>query len=658
MSWDKKLQKAEKFLKRAHEHGDKVYARYQDERESVSGAVKRANLFYSGVQTLRESLFNSLPKADVSRTNKDANDDVSRVASLILQRGLNYEIMCADDFKGAVRAAILDRLVPGIGTVWVRFEIDQAETGEYNEIEEPMFAPVPGSETIFVDPVYWSDFLYEPARSWRDVNWVARKCPMTKAEIVERWGEEAMDNVPAEKNLGTTTPKEITDGKFIVYEIWDKRKREVTWTTMGADKPFEVIPDPYELAGFFPCPPPLIANITTTAYLPVTDYHQSQDQYTLLDSLYARMARLSDAVKVAGLYDSASPEIGKMLQGGDNKLIPVENWAMFNERGGVGGGIQWYPLEQVASVLQMLQQQYEYTKAVLFEVSGMSDIQRGVTNQYETAEAQKIKAQFASGRMAGYQRDVAEFVTGILQIMGEMVVQLYSDEKLQQIVGMLDEADMQYVPDAVALLRNDKMSSYRISVQADSLVQADWALEKGQRMELMGYVSQFLQSAVPAIAQDSKMGPLLLTMFKFTMAGYRGGAEIEGAIDKELDRLVAESNKPKPPPPPSPEIIKAQAEAQKSQAEIAMKQQEAADRLQLEREQFALDSELASQKLVFAEREHQQKMQFEREKHELEMQALHDKFIFSMAQGEQKMLQQQERAEERGEAPETEPEGD
>jgi hypothetical protein len=639
MSWDKKLQKAEKFLKRAHEHGDKAYARYQDERESVSGAVKRANLFYSGVQTLRESLFNSLPKADVSRTNKDAGDDVARVASVILQRGLNYEIMCADDFKAAVRSAILDRLVPGIGTVWLRFEVDTQESGEFDEYGEPLVVPVPGSEAIFVDPVYWSDFLYEPARSWRDVSWVARKCPMTKAEIVERWGEDAMDNVPAEKNLGTTTPKEITEGKYVVYEIWDKRKREVTWTTMGAAEPFEVIPDPYELRGFFPCPSPLIANITTTAYLPVTDYHQSQDQYNQLDTLYARISCIVDAIKVTGVYDGASPEIGKMLQSGENKLVPVENWAMLNERGGISGGIQWYPVEQVATVLQMLQQQYEATKGVLFEVSGMSDIQRGVTNQYETAEAQKIKAQFASGRMAGYQRDVAEFVTGILQIMGEMVVQLYSNEKLQQIVGRLDDADMPFVPAAVDLLRNDKMSSYRITVQADSLVQADWALEKGQRMELMGYVSQFLQSAVPAIQHDSKMGPLLLTMFKFTMAGYRGGAEIEGAIDRELDRLVAMANQPKPPPPPSPEVIKAQAEAAKSQQEMAMKEREAAARLQLEREQFALDSELASQKLVFAQLEHTQKMEFEREKHAMEMQALREKAVFSLAEGEQRIAE-------------------
>jgi hypothetical protein len=285
-----------------------------------------------------------------------------------------------------------------------------------------------------------------------------------------------------------------------------------------------------------------------------------------------------------------------------------------------------------------------------------------VSNQYETAEAQKIKAQFASTRMGGYQRDVAEFVTSILQIMGEMVVQLYSDQKLQAIVGRLDEADEPMIPQAMQLLRNDAMSTYRISVQADSLVQADWALEKGQRMELMGYVSQFLQSAVPAIQANPNMGELLLTLFKFTVAGYRGGAEIEGALDKELDRLAMEARKPKPPAPPPPEAIKAQAEAQKTQAEMAMKQQEAANRQQLEQAQFQADSELQSQRLVVDSALAKQKMDLEREKHDQEMAFEREKFMAEMAMMQekfrmecQKMTMQQEMMHEKAE---NEPEDD
>ncbi len=630
--WDSRLEKAEKFLQPAWDHGSRVYMRYQDKRDGSLGGndrIKRVNLFYANVNVLKESLFNSLPKADVSRLHKgDMDDDVARVAALIMQRGLDYEIQCADDFKGAVRAAILDRLVPGIGTVWMRFEMETDEQG----------SPMVGTEQIFIDAVYWEDFLYQPARSWKDIKWVARKLELTKAEIISRWGEEAMSKVQVEKNnKNDLTPKQITDGKFLVYEVWDKVTRTVSWVCKGADEPLELKDDPYGLKDFFPCPPPLIANLSTTAYLPVTDYHIAQDQYSQLDVLYARISLIITAIKVAGVYDASSPEIGRMLEGSENKLIPVEDWAMFSEKGGAAGGIQWYPIEQVAMVLQNLQTQYEAIKSVLFEVSGMSDIIRGASNQYETAQAQQIKAQFASVRMNGYQRDVAEFVTGILNIMGEMMVQLYSDQKLQEIVGMLNPADMQYVPAAVALLRNDQLAMYRIVVQADSLVQADWALEKQQRMELMGYISQFLQSAVPAITQNPSMGSLLLTMLKFTIAGYRGGAEIEGAIDKELDNMVKAASAPKPPPPPDPEVIKAQAEQARMQAGFELKRQEALmqsqleqqaqeGRMAIEREQAALDAEVSRQKMAQDSALQAQKIEGERRQQETEIAYLSEKY--------------------------------
>jgi hypothetical protein len=644
--WDTRIQKAEKYMQPAWTHGQRVYARYQDKRDGTVGSddgIKRANIFYANVNTLKESLFNSLPKADVSLVHKGDSDDVGRVAALIMQRGLDYEIQCADDFKGAVRASILDRLVPGIGQVWIRFEMETDEQG----------APLAGTEQIFVDQVYWEDFIYEPARNWASVKWVGRKLDLTKADIVARWGEEAMSKVQMDKGDQTNlTPKQITENKYLVYEIWDKVKREVHWICKGADAPLETKADPYGLKDFFPCPDPLIANATTTALLPVTDYHIAQDQYNQLDVLYARISMIITAIKVAGLYDAQSTEIGSMLQGQENKLVPVENWAMFVERGGAGGGIQWYPVEQVVTVLQQLQAQYEAVKATLQEISGMADIIRGSSNQYETAAAQTIKAQFASVRMNGYQRDVAEFVTGIINIMGEMMVQLYSDEKLQKIVGQLNPADVEFIPAALEVLRNDQLAMYKISVQADSLVQADWALEKGQRMELMGYVSQFLQSSVPAIQQNPNMAPLLLTMFKFTIAGYRGGAEIEGALNRELEQMAKQAQEAAanpPPPQPDPEQMKAEAEnakmqqqmqidMQKAQQASELKQQEAQNDFMLAQQQAGLDAENEQRKMQQDAMLQAQKMDGERQYQDAEISYLQRKYDLELAFKEKEML--------------------
>lgn len=200
--WSKRVQKAEKFMENAITHGTKVYTRFQDNRaeELVGGTgLKRVNLFYANVSTIKESLFNSLPQPDVTRLHKgNFDDDPARVAALIISRGLAYEIQNSTDFSGALKAAILDRLVPGIGQVWFVFDVDKQVsvdplTGEEVEM------PAPGTESIGTEHVYWEDFIYEPARCWAKVGWAGRRLELSKDEVMERWGELAVQQIEAYK---------------------------------------------------------------------------------------------------------------------------------------------------------------------------------------------------------------------------------------------------------------------------------------------------------------------------------------------------------------------------------------------------------------------------------------------------------------------------
>src|SRR3546814_197415 len=206
------------------------------------------------------------------------------------------------------------------------------------------------------------------------------------------YGEAALKKIgEREAGEGSLTPKEVNKDKICVYEIWDKRTKKVYHISKGLDEPIKELDDPYQLRGFFPCPRPLIANVDTTAFLPVTDYHLAQDQYQQLDILYGRIDLIVKAVKVAGLYDGANTDIARMLEGAENILIPVDNWAMHAERGGARGQIDWFPVEQISTVLQQLHASFEAIKAMLYEVTGMRDIVRGASSQYETAAAQKIR---------------------------------------------------------------------------------------------------------------------------------------------------------------------------------------------------------------------------------------------------------------------------
>ena len=99
---------------------DKILKRYRgDERKDSDSS--RFNILWSNVQTLKAATFAKLPKPDVSRRFKDS-DPVGRVASMILERALDYEITKYTSYGSAVSACVLDRFLGGRGIAWVRYE--------------------------------------------------------------------------------------------------------------------------------------------------------------------------------------------------------------------------------------------------------------------------------------------------------------------------------------------------------------------------------------------------------------------------------------------------------------------------------------------------------------------------------------------------------
>lgn len=599
--WDDRLTKSEKYLNTWQEHATKVYERYEDKREGndTGARIKKVNLFYANVNTLKESLFNSLPKADVEKIHKgDYNDQVARVACMVTERVLNYETECAPDFGEAISLSILDRLVPGLGQLWCSFGIDEDAEGN----------TIPGTEKILVEHLFWKDFGWEPAKRWSKVSWVWRKLHLTKEDFVAKFGQEALDAIGAPNPTRSDYDmRDVDKDKICVYEIWDKKNKRVIFRYKGYEPDLLSVDDPYKLEKFFPCPRPLIANVTTNNFIPVTDYHLAQDQYNQLDELYARISLIIDAMKVAGIYSSDQGQsIGRMLSEGENKLIPVDNWAMLKEQGGIAGLIEWYPIQNVVMVLEKLQQQFEAIKGLLAEVSGMADIVRGDSNQYETAKAQQIKAQFASVRMNGYQRDVAIFVRDTMRIMADLAFGLYSDQKIMTIVGDIDQPDQQYIPAVSQILRSDERRKYSIDIETDSLTQADWALEKSQRQELVQVLGGMISQTLPMIEQVPEMAMLAVQMIKFAISGYKGARELEGWIDQQLDMMLkkaqAAAQNPQPKPPSEAEQ-KAQGEMQKLQLEAQIAQQQAQQDMALQQQKMQFDQQTQQ-----AELNHQQQM--------------------------------------------------
>ena len=579
--WSSELSAAKKFMEKYRKSAIKVNDRYLDKRPSDQDGEFRVNLFWSSIQVVMSMLYAQPPKADVKRMYDDFNDEPSRVGAEILERILNNDVQAdGSTSNAAIQYAISDWCISGLGQVWARYSVD-TEMQQYDAVTDPMTgmetSPAGEFERISdeeapLDYVHWDDLLYSPARIWEEVRWVSRRVYMTREQLVARFGEDIGKRVPIKSNLkqtgGATVvpfPKDPWQ-RAEVWEIWDKRSKKVFWYCDGCDYLLDEREDPLQLEDFWPCPPPLIANATTVEFIPRADYIMAQDQFEQLDEINTRISYLTRAMKVVGIYDKSAEGVQRMLnQAVENQLIPVDNWAMFAESGGLKSKVDWLPVADVAAVIEKLVMLREQVKGQIYEVLGISDIMRGNTKASETLGAQQIKAQFGSTRVQLKQMYVAKFVQKSLAIKAEIISRHFQPETIAMRSNIEQSPDAQFAQAAIALIKQPDVSKYRVKVMSDSIAFIDRKAENQSRTEALTALGQFLQQAGAVVQTAPAAAPLLLEMAKWFMAGFKGFQSIEGVFDQAINAAKQEMTKPKEPNPMQ------DAEVKRIEAEIEEK---------------------------------------------------------------------------------------
>ena len=640
--WIQEIDFSEKERKKFITEGRRVTRRYIDERDAVETNQRWFNIFKTNTDILEASLYANIPDPDVSRRFNDMDDDVARVAGIILQRDIKQDMIEPEcDFDQVMRQCVSDRLIPGLGTAWLRLvteteEQQDAETGETMLDEEGNPLERISHQEIAIDYVHWEDFLWSPCRVWAERRWVARKVPMTRDALVKRFGEDKGKRIPLDYEPKTqvigdaNTPRNMLLKRACIYEIWDREKKQVIWLSRGYSELLEVKDDPLGLDGFEPCPKPMMANITTSNCIPKPDYMMIQDQYIELDEVNNRISLLIVACKVVGVYDRSAEGIQRMLtEGYDNTLIPVDNWAMFAEKGGVKGQIDWLPLDTVVLAIGQLQAHREAIKAQIYELTGISDIVRGASKASETLGAQELKSKFASVRIQRLQDEVVRFAEDILRIKADILVKHFEPAILAEMANVqsMVPEDQAFVVPAMQLLKapTEKLE-WRIKIGSDAMAIIDYNQQKTERSEFMTAVATFLQSASTVGQGAPELIPLMLQLLKFGVAGFRVSREIEGIFDKYVKEFNDQiEQKKNAQPQPSPEEKKAQMEMQLKQQEQQMKLQEKQTDVQMKQQEQQAG-------LVMQQQEHQMKMRQMQEEFGMKMAQMQEEFALKMHQ--------------------------
>jgi len=584
---------------------EKIIKRYRDDNRSASGNdTAKFNILWANVQTLKSATYSRMPKADVSRRFSDT-DPVGRVASLILERALDYEIEHFPDFRSAMTHCVTDRFLGGRGTTWIRYDphvIAQEIqiTEDIDSEDEPEELPEQIEyECSPTDYVHWKDFGHTPARVWEEVPQVWRWVYLDKEAVARRFPgfEERIEFDSSPDTLNRYTQKDQIKDKAKICELWDKETQKVYWFCKNYAQILDERDDPLDLEGFFPCPKPLYATTTSDSLVPVPDFVLYQDQANELDILSDRIDGLVKALRVRGVYDASQPALQRLLTEGDNNtLIGTDKWAQFSEKGGLKGSIDLLPLDTLATALLQCYQARQDIKGQIYEITGISDIIRGETAASETATAQQIKGQYAGLRLRSMQEEVALFASELLRLKAQVVCGQFQDQTILKYaaVEQLSPSDQQLVTQAMQLIRSEPLRSFRIEVNADSLVQIDENQNKQDRLEFLNAFSNFMREAIPAGQQVPEMAPMLMEIIRYGVSGFKQAKTIEGTIDTALEQLAQKAAQPKPP---SPEQMKLQQQAQSEeaqrQADIQMEQAKGQALVQIEQMKAQMEDKRA-----------------------------------------------------------------
>ena len=393
---------------------------------------------------------------------------------------------------------------------------------------------------------------------------------MTRDQLIARFGEEIGKSVALGTQSGTSdmrlnneAPKYDPWSKAEVFEIWDKTSKKVYWMAKGSDVILDYKDDPLKLDGFFPCPKPLAANLTSSNFLPRPDYIFAQDQFNELDEINTRITWLTRAAKVVGVYDKNAEGIQRMFsQAAENQLIPVDNWAMFSEAGGVKGKVDWVPIEQVVNAIDHLRQYRADKTQQIYEVLGISDIMRGSSKASETATAQQIKAQFGSTRIQLNQFYIAEWITGLLRIKAEIISKHFQPETIATRSNIMRTADAQYAEQAIQLIKDENLAEYRVNVEADSMAAMDWSAERDSATQFLSGLGAFVSQVAPLGQMMPQAVPYMLKLLQWSVSKFRVSADIEGVLDQAIAQMQQAGMQP---PQPNPMQI-AEVENKKAQA--------------------------------------------------------------------------------------------
>ena len=536
--WLQRLSREEHAHKKFRNRSRKVEKIF---RSNIDDSSLFVPLYWSVVGVEHAGVYSNQPVPDVRPRNEQNNPVFSGVARAI-QRGLNY---CTDhpSFDASMHRSIDDFLAMGLGTLRIKLDSiintttteapifgqvmtpmgpQEAQVGTRPETTESI-----GDQTIRWEYTPWARFGWEPCNEWKHCNWIYFRHRMTQLQIKTRFGR-TVKATKDEKDRGD--PDSWKQKTFDIYEIWDKKKREVHFLAKGEDELIETKEDPLELIDFWPIPGAMTTNLPSEELIPKADYDYIEHYDMELNRLQERRMSLLEQIKASGAYDSAlGDELSDMLELEDGQFRPVDNLMQrLHAAGGVDNAFWMLPIKDKLEALRTCTEQITFVKAQVDEILGISDIVRGVTAASETATAQEIKGRWVGVRLTRKRETVIYTVKQMMRMMAQLLASHITPENLQRMT------QMELTPEMLQVMGDDMMMDFSIDIETDSTIAKDEYREKETFQEMLNGVAQFAGTVLPMVQQNAMPAGVASAILQAALKPY---ARYDRALEEELTQL-------------------------------------------------------------------------------------------------------------------------
>lgn len=472
---------------------------YQDTCRRIDDVYSRAanydtdwldpdyDLFWASMEILKPAIYAKPPVPAVAPMFQDRRP-LYNVTAELLER-----VVSSDFERSNIDQTMLslrdDLAFTNRGVPWVTYESDEKGGGQRACIEH-------------IDRM---DFLHEPARTWAEVGWVARRAWLTKTEMRKRFRRTSGD---AYKMARTEIRRDDKDNggadnskKAGVWEVWHKADNKVYWVAEGSDKLLDEGEPHLKLKDFFPCPRPAYGTLRRRSLVPIPDYVRYAAHLSKISALTGRIYLLLDRIKLKGLVP-AGGDIGDAVEQAlksddDELLIPVPGAALM--AGSSTGFVSWMPLKEIAEAIQGLIAARGQLFDDFYQLSGISDIMRGATEAEETLGAQQLKSQYGSVRVREKIDELQRVARDVARIVAEIAAEKFTSETLLEM-SMMDipsKADIKKQIKDIEAAAEEELKGLKKQAQEA----ADKAQQSGQQVDPAQAEQQFQQAQQQVIAK-------------------------------------------------------------------------------------------------------------------------------------------------------------